>query len=74
MTNYIVPTSLDTPNLHVSVMQNPTRYSPLGAKGVGEMPMDGPAAAVAHAVQMATGLPIEKIPTTPHALHALSIK
>jgi CO/xanthine dehydrogenase Mo-binding subunit len=68
MTNYIVPTSLDTPDIHVKLWENPTKYSPLGAKGVGEMPMDGPAAAVAAAIDDAIGIWPWTIPATPHTL------
>jgi len=37
----------------------------LGAKGLGELPMDGPAPAIANAVAAATGAPAWKIPLTP---------
>src|SRR5581483_11595887 len=46
LTNYIVPTSLDTPPIRVVIRENPYSHGPFGAKGVGEMPIDGPAPAV----------------------------
>lgn len=68
LTNYIIPTSLDSPPMTVTLLENPTKYSPLGAKGIGEMPMDGPAGAVAHAIARATGIWIKRIPATPERL------
>ena len=44
--NCVLPTTLDTPRLDVVILENPSSYGPFGAKGVGEMPIDGPAPAV----------------------------
>src|SRR5206468_10973386 len=46
LTNYLVPTTLDTPPIEVVMVENPYKHGPFGAKGVGEMPIDGPAPAV----------------------------
>ena len=46
LTNYIIPTTLDTPPIDVVMLENPYPHGPFGAKGVGEMPIDGPAPAV----------------------------
>jgi CO/xanthine dehydrogenase Mo-binding subunit len=43
LTNYLIPTTLDTPPLQVTMLENPYPHGPYGAKGVGEMPIDGPA-------------------------------
>ncbi len=68
MTNCLIPTSLDTPEMHTVLIENPYPYGPHGAKGIGELPMDGGAAAVAAAVWQATGIfPIE-VPMTPEKL------
>ena len=56
MTNYIMPTSLDLPPIRVYFDEMPYRYGPAGAKGIGELPMDGPAPAIVNAVAHATGL------------------
>jgi CO/xanthine dehydrogenase Mo-binding subunit len=64
LTNYIVPTSLDTPPLDVVLLENPYAHGPFGAKGVGEMPIDGPAPAVVNALRHA-GFDIREIPATP---------
>jgi CO/xanthine dehydrogenase Mo-binding subunit len=64
LTNYIVPTSLDTPPIDVTIMENPYRHGAFGAKGIGEMPMDGGAPAVANAVR-SLGLDVRALPITP---------
>lgn len=68
MTNYIIPTSLDAPEIHTYIVEVPYSNGPYGAKGVGELPMDGPAPAVAAAISMATGAHVCEIPFTPEKL------
>ena len=51
LTNYIIPTTLDTPPMDVVMLENPYQHGPFGAKGVGEMPIDGPAPAVVNALR-----------------------
>ncbi len=53
MTNYIVPTSVDAPEFHTTLVEVPYPNGPGGAKGVGELPMDGGAPAVANAIEHA---------------------
>jgi CO/xanthine dehydrogenase Mo-binding subunit len=64
LTNYIVPTTLDTPKMNVVMLENPYKHGPFGAKGVGEMPIDGPAPAVINALRHA-GFALREIPATP---------
>jgi CO/xanthine dehydrogenase Mo-binding subunit len=64
LTNYIIPTTLDTPAMDVVVLENPYEHGPFGAKGVGEMPIDGPAPAVINALRHA-GFDLRQIPATP---------
>jgi CO/xanthine dehydrogenase Mo-binding subunit len=64
LTNYMIPTTLDTPRMDVIVLENPTIYGPHGAKGVGEMPIDGPAPAVVNAIRH-LGLDVREIPAVP---------
>jgi CO/xanthine dehydrogenase Mo-binding subunit len=66
-TNYIVPTTLDTPEMDVVILERPYVHGPFGAKGVGEMPIDGPAPAVVNALRHA-GFAIQEIPATPEKL------
>jgi CO/xanthine dehydrogenase Mo-binding subunit len=68
LTNYVIPTSLDTPPFDVVLVEKPYSRGPFGAKGVGELPMDVPAPAVAAAVKHATGRLITTIPLTPERI------
>jgi CO/xanthine dehydrogenase Mo-binding subunit len=64
LTNYMIPTTLDSPPVDVTILENPYRHGPFGAKGVGEMPMSGPGPAVANAVRH-LGLDVRSLPITP---------
>jgi CO/xanthine dehydrogenase Mo-binding subunit len=68
MTNYIMPTSADLPPIRVDFFENPYAGGPGGAKGIGELPMDGPAPAILNAVEHATGVSLNHVPLTPEAL------
>jgi CO/xanthine dehydrogenase Mo-binding subunit len=70
MTNCIVPTFADAPELETVLVEVPYPYGPSGAKGVGEIPMDGPAAAVANAVEDALGCAFDALPISPEAICA----
>jgi CO/xanthine dehydrogenase Mo-binding subunit len=72
MTNYIMPTAVDLPTIRVYFEEVPYPHGPAGAKGIGELPMDGPAPAIANAVANATGVDVHRIPLTPEALAALA--
>jgi CO/xanthine dehydrogenase Mo-binding subunit len=65
MTNYIMPTSADLPGIHVHFEEVPCVHGPSGAKGIGELPMDGPAPAILNAIENATGLSFDSIPLLP---------
>jgi CO/xanthine dehydrogenase Mo-binding subunit len=67
LTNYIIPTTLDTPPMTIKILENPYPHGPFGAKGVGEMPIDGPAAAVVNALRHA-GVVLSEIPATPEKI------
>ena len=68
MTNYIMPTSVDVPSIRVYFEETPYEYGPLGAKGIGELPIDGPAPAVLNAIENALGLAVNEIPLLPEML------
>jgi CO/xanthine dehydrogenase Mo-binding subunit len=69
MTNCIVPTFADAPELETMIIETPYPYGPSGAKGVGEIPMDGPAAAVANAVEEALGgVAFDALPLSPETV------
>jgi CO/xanthine dehydrogenase Mo-binding subunit len=69
LTNYIIPTTLDTPEMDVVILEKPYAHGPFGAKGVGEMPIDGPAPAVINAIRNA-GVDLRAIPATPERIMA----
>jgi len=72
LTNYIIPTTLDSPEMRVIMLENPYAGGPFGAKGVGEMPIDGPAPAVLNALRDA-GFELSAIPATPEKLMTAAV-
>ena len=68
MTNYIMPTAADIPPIRVFFEENPYAYGPAGAKGIGELPMDGPAPAILNAIENATGESFNLVPLMPEAM------
>jgi CO/xanthine dehydrogenase Mo-binding subunit len=74
MTNYIMPTSADLPPIRVFFKELGNLHGAYGAKGIGELPMDGPAPAIVNAIQDALGVPMNSIPLLPEDIyHALAI-
>ena len=71
MTNYIMPTSQDLPPIRVYFEEIPYQYGPYGAKGIGELPMDGPAPAIINAIVQATGAEFRSIPLMPEDIFAV---
>jgi CO/xanthine dehydrogenase Mo-binding subunit len=65
MTNYIMPTAMDLPEIQVHFAETPSIHGAFGAKGIGELPMDGPAPAILNAIEQATGLSFTAIPLLP---------
>ncbi|MCA9256892.1 MAG: xanthine dehydrogenase family protein [Phycisphaerales bacterium] len=70
MTNYVIPGSGDLPPIRVLFEERPTQHGPGGAKGIGELPMDGPAPAIINAVCNALEIDVREIPLTPERLMA----
>jgi CO/xanthine dehydrogenase Mo-binding subunit len=68
LATYIIPTFKDSPKIDVLLLEKPWRGGLVGAKGVGELPMDGGAPAVASALENATGIEVDAIPATPERL------
>lgn len=62
--DYILPTAVDVPNMVTEIISNPCVDGPYGAKGAGELPTVGPAAAYIEAVEQAAGVDVFKIPFT----------
>ena len=67
LTNYTIPTTLDTPVLDVVLLENPFPEGPFGAKGLGELPIDGPAPAIVNAIR-SLGIDVREVPATPELL------
>ena len=70
MTNYIMPTAEDVPQIHVYFEEIPFQHGGFGAKGVGELPHDGPAPAILNAIRDAIGFSFNSIPLLPEDLFA----
>jgi CO/xanthine dehydrogenase Mo-binding subunit len=65
MTNYIMPTSADLPPIRVYFEELGNVHGAFGAKGIGELPMDGPAPAIVNAIEDALGVSFNSIPVLP---------
>lgn len=68
MTNYIIPTPADIPPIRVYFEEQPYAYGPGGAKGIGELPMDGAAPAILSALENAIGVSFRHVPLMPEAM------
>jgi CO/xanthine dehydrogenase Mo-binding subunit len=68
MTNYIMPTSRDLPPIRVFFEELGNIHGAHGAKGIGELPMDGPAPAILNAIEDAIGVSFNSIPLLPEDL------
>lgn len=66
--NYLIPTSMDIPELEKILIEDPESTGPFGAKGIGEPVMLGVAPAVLNAIYNAIGVRIKEIPVTPEIL------
>ena len=64
LTTYIVPTSLDVPDLESIPVEIEEPSGPFGLKGAGEIAIDGPLPAVANAIADACGIRIFRSPMT----------
>ena len=68
VTDYVIPTSMDSPKIHHCLIKSYFEYGPFGAKCAGELPFTGIAPALAAAVQNALKIPMRSIPVTPEYL------
>lgn len=68
LSQYIIPTAVDVPDVRVILHENAYAGGPFGAKGIGEMPIDGGAPAYVAAVCQATGFDFRELPLTPERI------
>lgn len=61
---YLIPTSLDVPDVESIMMESGTGLGPYGAKGIGEPPIVGIAPAIINAIDDAVGVRINSLPAT----------
>lgn len=64
--DYKIPSALEVPRrIECVLIEKPEAAHPFGARGVGEPPLVGAAAAIANAVADAIGRPVTRLPLTP---------
>jgi len=63
--DYKLPTSLDVPMIDTVIVEVPNPGHPFGVRGVGEVPIVPPAAAIANAIYRAIGVRLTHAPMTP---------
>jgi CO/xanthine dehydrogenase Mo-binding subunit len=63
--DYRMPTTLDLPAIETVLVEVPNPGHPMGVRGVGEVPIVPPLAAIANAIHAATGKRFEAVPMTP---------
>jgi xanthine dehydrogenase YagR molybdenum-binding subunit len=65
MASYLIPVNADIPPVDVHFLDHPdSTLSTLGARGIGELSIVGPAAAIAGAIHNATGTRVRELPIT----------
>ncbi|MBI2880800.1 MAG: molybdopterin-dependent oxidoreductase, partial [Candidatus Tectomicrobia bacterium] len=65
LTEYLLPTSIDAPEVASLLVEDPEPTGPFGAKGVGEPAMIPTLAAIANAVYRAAGVRVRRLPADP---------
>jgi len=68
LTDYVVPTALDVPEIVTRIVERPDPTGPFGAKGVGECAPLPTAPAIVNAIQDAVGVRIRDLPVTPEKI------
>ena len=70
LAKYILPTSLDVPQVNSVIIEDPDPLSTLGVKGIGEPSMIPTAPAIINAIYDAVGVRIHSLPATPEKVLA----
>jgi len=63
--DYRIPVASDLPMIEAVMIEVPNDRHPYGVRGVGEVPLVPPMAAVANAIESATGVRMENLPMSP---------
>jgi aerobic carbon-monoxide dehydrogenase large subunit len=74
LNHYRLPTTADVPSINASFLELPTSFTPTGARGAGEVGINGPAAAIANAIADAfssANRHPDRIPMTPERVWEL---
>ena len=66
--DYRMPTSLDLPMINTVIVEVANPGHPYGVRGVGEVPIVAPMAAIANAIADATGARLQELPMSPGAV------
>jgi CO/xanthine dehydrogenase Mo-binding subunit len=66
--DYRMPTSLDLPMIDAIIVEVPNPGHPFGVRGVGEVSIVPPPAAIANAIYRAVGMRMAKLPMNPSAI------
>jgi len=73
--DYRMPTTVDVPMIDTVIVEVPNPRHPFGLRGVGEVPIIPPLAAIANAIYNAIGVRMTRLPMSPGAiLEALQAK
>jgi CO/xanthine dehydrogenase Mo-binding subunit len=65
---YLMPGTLEMPEIECVVLEMPSSTGPYGVKGIGEMTANSPIPAIANAIYHATGVRIDSLPVTPEKI------
>jgi CO/xanthine dehydrogenase Mo-binding subunit len=68
--DYRMPTTLDVPPIETIIVEVPNPGHPYGVRGVGEVPIVPPPAAIANAIHDAIGVRLRDLPMAPHKVCA----
>ncbi len=75
LATYLIPTSLDVPDVETIIVESGDACGPFGAKGIGEPAMIPTAPAILNAIEDAVGIRLYDLPATPErVLAALKAK
>ena len=66
--NYKIPTREDIGNIRVAFESSYEKSGPFGAKSIGELVINTPCPAIAHAIYNATGTWLREVPFTPEKI------